>query len=491
MGVIKRQGIKNTIATYIGFIIGFVNLIVIQPQFLTKEELGLTRILYSFSLLVAMFIPLGIGNATIKFFPEFKDPAKRNHGYLGFMMLFPIVGAIVAFAIILIFKDVIIARYIKESKLFTEFFNYVFPLTFFIAILTVLTVYCIANFKSTIPTYLNDIGIRLLTIFVVSLYYIKWLTLDQFIVAFVAMYAFQALSLVVYVYWFDKPSLKIDWSFFREKNIFKMVNYGLILWFAGVASIGLKYFDSIMIGQYMPLAFVGVYTVVAFVPTIIEAPINAFEKIAASKIAFAWNEGNMDEIRDIYNKSSLYMFLIGGFLFVNVNVNIRDLLTFLPVGYGDAWQVVLILSTGALFNMATGLNAPILFNSEKYKYGALFLISLSLIIIVLQNLFIPMFGLNGAALATATASLIYNSMLYLFVKKHFKLQPFGRENLIALLLIICLTTIGFLMPNLDNKFLNIFYHGTVLSALYIFVIYKLNIAEELYSMIPFLKRKSV
>ena len=49
MGVIKRQGIKNTIATYIGFVIGFVNLIIIQPNFLSKEELGLTRVLYSFA----------------------------------------------------------------------------------------------------------------------------------------------------------------------------------------------------------------------------------------------------------------------------------------------------------------------------------------------------------------------------------------------------------------------------------------------------------
>ena len=81
MGVIKRQGIKNTITGYIGILIGFVNLIVIQPHFLTKEELGLTRILYSFSLLVAMFVPLGIGNATIKYFPQFKDPAKKHHGF--------------------------------------------------------------------------------------------------------------------------------------------------------------------------------------------------------------------------------------------------------------------------------------------------------------------------------------------------------------------------------------------------------------------------
>ena len=38
MGVIKRQGIKNTITGYLGIVIGFVNLILIQPHFLTKRK---------------------------------------------------------------------------------------------------------------------------------------------------------------------------------------------------------------------------------------------------------------------------------------------------------------------------------------------------------------------------------------------------------------------------------------------------------------------
>ncbi|MFM7217522.1 MAG: polysaccharide biosynthesis protein, partial [Bacteroidota bacterium] len=96
MGVIKRQGIKNTISGYLGILMGFVNLIIIQPHFLTKEELGLTRILYSFSVLVAMFVPLGIGNATVKYFPLFRDAQRKHHGYFGFMLLFPLIGFLLA-----------------------------------------------------------------------------------------------------------------------------------------------------------------------------------------------------------------------------------------------------------------------------------------------------------------------------------------------------------------------------------------------------------
>ncbi|MFM7016214.1 MAG: lipopolysaccharide biosynthesis protein [Bacteroidota bacterium] len=490
MGVIKRQGIKNTIAVYIGLAIGFLNLIVIQPYFLTKEELGLTRLLYSFSLVVAMFVPLGIGNATTRFFPVFKNIDEKHHGYFGFMLLFPLIGFVLTSSVLLLLKDFIFSQYIQESPIFVSFFYYVFPLIFCVAFISVLSVYCNANYKSTIPTYINDIGVRLMTITVVSIYYLKWINLHQFILAFVGVYVIQLLMLVVYIFIFDKPGLKINWTTFKEKKFFRLISYGLLLWFASVASIGLKYFDSIVMGKYMALSFVGIYTVVAFVSTIIEAPLNAFDKIASAKIAFAWEEKNLKEINDIYYKSSLYMFIVGGFLFINVNANIRDLLSFLPDGYEQAWMVVIILSIAALYNMATGLNAAILFTSEKYKWGAGLLISLAVLAIVLQNVFIPMLGMNGAAAATALSSFFYNTMLLWYVHKHFNLMPFTNENLKVLLTVVVLGIIGFYMPSFDNKIVSILYKSILLSLTYAFIIYRLKIAMELQSMLISLFKKN-
>jgi O-antigen/teichoic acid export membrane protein len=483
MGVIKRQGIKNTIATYIGFVVGFVNLIIIQPNFLTKEELGLTRVLYSFALLVAMFVPLGMGNATTRFFPRFKNIENRHHGFFGFMLLFPLIGFILSSLVLYGAKDFIMGRYAAESPLFNEFFYYVFPLTFFVSIISVLSIYCSSNYKSTIPTYLNDIVVRFMAIAVVSLYYLKWFTLDQFIMAFVAIYGIQMIGLLVYIFQFDRPGFKIDWPFFKEQNFVQLIRYGLLLWFASVASIGLKFFDAIMIGQYMPLAFVGIYTVAAFIPTIIEAPLNAFDRIASSKIAFAWKENNREEINSIYQKSSLYMFMIGGFLFLNVNINIYDLFTFLPEGYDQGAPIVIILSLSSLYNMATGLNAAILFNSDKYKLGAVFLISLAVIVLALQIILIPWLGMIGAATATALASFIYNSLLFWYVKKHFNLQPFEKENKVLLFLIIVLFGLGFMLPSTGYPLINILYKGIIISGIYIAFVYLKKLTPEAFDWI--------
>jgi O-antigen/teichoic acid export membrane protein len=59
-----------------------------------------------------------------------------------------------------------------------------------------------------------------------------------------------------------------------------MLSYGFLLSFAAIASLGLKYLDSIMIGKYMAIEFVGIYSIVAFIPTVIEAPLNSLDRIA-------------------------------------------------------------------------------------------------------------------------------------------------------------------------------------------------------------------
>jgi O-antigen/teichoic acid export membrane protein len=478
MGVIRRQGITNTITTYIGIVIGFVSLIVISPRFLTKEELGLTRILYSFSLLAAMFVPMGIGNATTKYFPLFKNEKTRHHGFFGFMLLFPFIGFIIGSGTIWLLKDFIMNQYRRESPLFLDFFNYVFPLIFLLSFIGVLGIYCASHFKSTVPSFLNDVIVRLLTIGLISIYYLKLLTLRQFISCYVGIYAFQLFAIVCYIFIFDKPQLKIDWIFFRQKKIFGLISYGMLLWFAAVASVGLKYFDSIMIAKFMPLGYVGIYTIAAFIPTVIEAPLTAIDKIAASKISFAWADNKHEEIYSIYHKSSLYMFLIGGFLFLIININIASLLTFLPVDYTQGRIVVHIISVGTLFNMATGLNSTILISSDRYRIGAVYLILLAFMLVGLQMIFIPKFGLEGAALATSLSALIYNSMMTLTVWKFFRLQPFDKKNLRIAFLIVACFFLNYLIPDFENQYINIGVHSFIISLIYFLAVYMLNIVPE-------------
>ena len=44
MGIVKRDSIAITILSYIGVVVGYVNKILLFPNFLSEEQVGLTSI---------------------------------------------------------------------------------------------------------------------------------------------------------------------------------------------------------------------------------------------------------------------------------------------------------------------------------------------------------------------------------------------------------------------------------------------------------------
>ncbi|HET6244031.1 MAG: polysaccharide biosynthesis C-terminal domain-containing protein [Bacteroidetes bacterium] len=479
MGIIKKQGIQNTIVTYFGIILGFANLLVFQPLFLTTEEIGLTRVLFSFSSLIAVFLPLGIGNITVKYFPKFRNAEKKHHGYFGFMLLFPVAGFLIITAALYLSRDFFIGQYIDQSALFVEFFDYIFPLSLFLGLINVLNIYAFSLFRTTFPSVLNDVVSRIFTILVIAAYFIKLLNLEQFVFCFVFVYGLQLILLLIYIFIIDKPGFKVDFKMVKSQNLNEILQYGFLLSFASIASLGLKYLDSIMIARFLPLTAVGIYTIAAFIPTVIEAPLFALDKIAGTKISQALSVNNRIEIQEIYYKSSRYMLLAGGLLFIGININISSLLSLLPADFAQGGMVVLIISIGTFFTMAGGSNTAIIFNSDKYKFGAFLLILLVVIAFVSNVVLIPILGIEGAALATAISSFIYNLLKYLFIWKQFKMQPFDFSSLKVLSIIFLVFFIGYFLPFYSNAVLTIIYKSILVTLIYVLLAFFWKVDKEL------------
>jgi len=478
LGVIRRQGVTNTIVMYIGLAVGFINIIYIQPKLLTTEVLGLTRILFAAASIIAMLLPLGIGSIAIKYFPLFKDEKTRHHGFFGLLLLFTAIGFCFISALLIFFKSFIIEMYQKESHLFTEYFNLLFPFCIIIALNALFSIYCQVLFKSTIPAFINDVVVRFLNIIFVVLFFFKLYDLNTFINLFIASYLIQTLSLLVYIYLIDKPSIKIDVAFIKQQNYGEIISYGLLLSITAFASLGIKYTDTVFLGKYLPLSMVGIYSVAAFIPTIIEAPIGALERISNAKIADSWSKVNMLEIEKIYYQSTNYLTIFGGFLLTLLLVNINFLYTFLPSEYLQALPVVFVLCFSAYFNMITGLNGSILFSSKYYFYGSLFLIIMLVVSVGLNILLIPKFGIMGAAFSNATASLLFNTLKFIFIKNKYGFQPFHIKHFYFLVLVVALV---FGINKLDfatNVFVILFTKNVLAIAIFMLIANRIKITDN-------------
>ena len=125
MGIIQKQSISGTIYSYIGVGLGFVITGLLFPRVFTTDEVGLLRVLVSYSTLLAQFAGLGFSAVTVRLFPYFHDKSKNHHGFLGLLMLVSTVGFILVTSAYLIFKPIITKNANEDSALFITYFYYV------------------------------------------------------------------------------------------------------------------------------------------------------------------------------------------------------------------------------------------------------------------------------------------------------------------------------------------------------------------------------
>jgi len=468
-------------------VIGFVSLLFIQPNLLKPEELGLTKIFIAAASLIATILPLGVSSVTTKFFPYFRNEEKRHHGYFGFMLLFPLIGTVVCAVLIYIFKDLIISEYIHQSYLFTQYFDLLLPFAIIISLNITLNAYCSSLFKTTIISLFEGIASRILFIVIIVFYYFHWIDLSQLMYLFVCIYLIQVIAMVVYIYSVDKPSFKFSSTVLKSVGVNKLFTFGLLLTLTNFSSIGLKHLDSILIGKYMSLDYVGIFTLSAFIGLVIEIPLSSLEKITHTKIAQAWANKDTESIKKIYYQSVKYLMLIGGILLVGIITNINDLLSLLPTPYQQGATVAMIACVGAFLNVATGVNTSILFSSEKYIYGTYLLFLLLIVAVTLNIILIPIYGIIGAAMATVISSVIYNAIKYFIILKHFKMQPYDLSTIKILLVIVLSFAIALFVPFFSNAIVSMIIKSTVITVVYGISVYVLNIIPEYHKYIKWKK----
>lgn len=491
VGVVKRQGIRNTLLVYIGTLVGAVSLLFVQPTFLTTEELGLTRLILSCGTVISSLLSFGISSVTVRYLPRVLDHEQRHRGFFGFMMLYVTVSVVLGLFMLHFLKGPLEWMYGTNGDLFGANYRYVILLAVSYAFVLGLNAYCVALLRSVFPTFVNDILVRLFFIVLILFHFQGALSLDDFLLGFCLTYTAQALIMAAYVFLVERPGMVPDLAHMRrEIGLRYILRYGVVITFTAINSVSLKYLDSLFVGR-IAVGDVAVYSVAAFIGLIIEVPLNALERIANPAVAHAMAAKDLGQVRTIYHRSARFLLMIGGLMFLGVVMNAQDLLSLLPGEYHRGWTVSIVIAFGALINMATGINYPILINSDRYIYGSLFLVVLLAITVVGNWLLIPHLGMMGAAVTACFANVVHNGLKYEFIRRRFGMQPFDGGTLRLVALITVLTAIGVLVPLPWSPWVNIPLRATVTTAVYIVVVFRLGLADELHDQLPRFLRKYV
>ncbi|WP_158825322.1 lipopolysaccharide biosynthesis protein [Mucilaginibacter lacusdianchii] len=479
MGVIQQQTLKSSFYNYLGILIAFLSLYLIQPHALTKEQVGLTGLLPSYALLFAQFAMLGF-NGTTRYFPYFRNEEKQHHGYLFLSCAVAVVGTLLFMIAAYVFKDDIISQKAQKSNLFKEYYWYLVPLTVFTLFFNVFNLYARMLYDVVTGTFLSEFIKRVFILIPLALIYFKAISFERFMILWLVANILPTVLLMVKLVYNKQFPLRPDFKFLDKEMARKLLNICLFAILTGYAPIILQNIDTYFINKNYGLAGAGIYTLAFNLTNIITVPTKALYGIAFTVVADAWKNNNMSQISELYEKSCINQLISSLIIFILIWANIDFIFHWLPKGYSSGQYVVFFVGLGFVIDSATGINAILIGTSRYFKYDSFFYVLLIGITIGLNILLIPKYGLTGAAIAYAAALIIFNFFRYLFILLVFKMQPFTLKVPTTIIIMLAVYFLAaWLVPANSNWILNAFLRSTLITVLFGAAVYFLNLSADI------------
>jgi O-antigen/teichoic acid export membrane protein len=455
LGIIIRQSIQNTLISYVGIALGFISTILLFPNILEPNQFGLTRLLLSVGLICVQFSQLGMNNVIIRYFPYYQHSDESRHRLLTLTLGVVFIGFLLFILVLFLFHDTLTSYYSERSELFTEYVLYLIPLVFAILFFEILNSYVRAMKDSVTGSIVNEILIRILIISLLCTYFFNVLTFREFMILFVSIYCIQPVLMLIYLV--RKRLFAFSLPFQKEtKRLYKgMGVYGFYSVLGGLATLMIGNIDIIMLGSMVDLSSTAVYAIAYYMGTVIAVPQRSINKIAAPILADLFKSKNYPEIEALYQRTALNQLIAGSLLYVGIWANLHNVIDLLPGEYTGIYWVVVILGLAKLFDMATGINGHLIINSKHFRFDLYTNILLAVLTVITNFWLIPLYGLEGAAAATALSIFIYNFVKFIFVWIKFSMQPFQLNALwIIIIAGICLT-LSELIPYMVNFFMDV------------------------------------
>jgi O-antigen/teichoic acid export membrane protein len=165
-----------------------------------------------------------------------------------------------------------------------------------------------------------------------------------------------------------------------------------------------------MVNFFLKEYDVGVYEPMFLFGVIVSIPSKHLRNASVSKISEFVAKNDLKELGILYKRLGTNMLLIGGGLFLGILVNMAFIYSLLPSDYGNTYYVVLFIGIAQLIDMITSVNFEIIASSKLYRYNTYIVVFSILIAILFNIVFIPLYGIEGAAIGLAG---IQPDLLYL------------------------------------------------------------------------------
>ena len=483
MGIVINQSAKNIVITYLGFGIGAINALFLYTSFLGKTNYGIVAFLLSAGNIMMPLMAFGVHSTLIRFYSKYKDIEQEK--FMSFMLFMPLL-LIIPISIIAFFGyDLILSLLPKKNELAEPYLWLIPIIGLFMGYFEIFYAWVKVHMKSVFGNFISEVFVRIITTGL--LFLVHWNTIDTttFIYGVTIAYGFQMLAMLAYGFYLKKP--KIHYTL--PENTKEIFNYSFFIILSGSVAVFLLDLDKIMIPYYTGPEQVAVYSVGIFIATVIAVPSRAMLQIIYPITAKLMSENKMHELDVLYKKSAINLQVFGGLILVGIFLNINQMYLVIPDDYSGGLMAVFYIGLAKFYDVILGNNNAILLNTKYYRMVLLFGVVLVLMMVGLNVLLIPIYGITGSALATLISVVFYNTIKLLFIVKKMDLYPFGPTTGKSFAIIAVILGVFYFWEFPYEPWINIVLKSILITIFYVYLNYKFKISTDINELVDGLWEK--
>lgn len=472
-------------------LIAYITNIVLARQ-LTQEEFGLFSATFTFITFFLFFRDLGIGDALVKYFPEYQVNKQYNKikTSASSVVFFQLLSSLIFTGVIFMLSGYLAEHYFKDplaESVLKLLLLYVLGSVFFRLIKSIFN-----GFQQTMAYSLLALLKNGITLILILIFFSLGLTLYSPVLA-------EALVCVVIILIFLPTFLK-SFPFWKWKieNFWPVTKeifaFGLPVFATSVAGKIISQIDTLMLTYFTDLSKVAVYNVVLPSATLFLSFSGCISIIIFPMTSELWAKKDLKRIAEglklLYKYSFVILIPIFSIIIIFSDLFIRS---FFGENYVSGSLAFQILMVGVFFYTVGGINNTIISAMGNPKVVFKIILIAAIINVCFNFLLIPYFGINGAALTTTLSYCIILLLSMKSIKNYvpieFPIRAWTKLFFMGVFLIglmFCLK--HFLILNPWNEF------GIVLVTsflVYFFLINLLNIVnmEEIRKYYKLIKKK--
>ncbi|MDQ0339453.1 O-antigen/teichoic acid export membrane protein [Caldalkalibacillus uzonensis] len=408
----------------IGAALGFF-LNILLARILGAEGIGIYFLAISIITVCTVITRLGLDNALLRY----TSLCYSNNDWQGIKGLYKLMLKITTFSSILVTLIMIFISDYTSMWIFNE------PeLGFVLKImsLSILPVSLINLYAEVLKglnkiktgMFLQSVSLPLINVILIMICYTIININVNHIVLIYAITAFITLCMCELIWLKSLPQFvrKINGFFNRDELLQTSIP---LMWVASL-NLVLSFMDTFMLGWLGTSEDVGIYNIAAKLAFLSSMILIAVNGVLSQKFAVFWGKQKYQALEKLAQLSTMVMSVISFvillvFLFFN-----KPILSLFGPNFIDGTYALVILAIGQFVTLSTGPVASLLMMTGYGRFHRNNVLLSAFVNLILNLCLIPIYGINGAAVATAISLMVKNVLAVIFVKKELKINVFDK-----------------------------------------------------------------